>query len=114
MVLCEESGESGFKLAKQGRMLGSRSCPESFIAGIGCSVQKELLYPQQEFLHLRWCSFPCLLGTWRGEGSEEDDVLKAIPPKGMAFSRKLGLILFSVFLKNSGSAWFWCTPEREM
>lgn len=95
--------ESGFKLTEPGRTLSTCSCPESFIVGIGCT-KKELLYPQQEFLKLRWCLFPWLLGTLRGEGSEEGDVLKEIPPKGWkkipvrtAFSRKLGFILFSMF-----------------
>lgn len=68
---------------------------------------------------MRLCLFPCLLGTLRDEGSEEEDVLKEMAAKGwkespvrIAFSRMLGLILFSMFLKNSGCVWFWCTPGK--
>lgn len=58
---------------------------------------------------MRLCLFPCLLGTLRDEGSEEEDVLKEMAAKDwkespvrIAFSRMLGLILFSMFLKNAG------------
>lgn len=68
---------------------------------------------------MRLCLFPCLLGTLRDEGSEEEDVLKEMPAKGwkespvrIVFSRMLGLILFSMFLKNSACVWFWCTPGK--
>lgn len=33
-------------------------------------------------------------------------------PVRIAFSRMLGLILFSMFLKNSACVWFWCTPGK--